>query len=102
MAFDRYGNKLWIMDESGRYEELQPGPGHNGRTRGQGEPGGWLVDKDWTPPEPNFLMSLGAAGESSGAGGDHAKPGAGGHPQPYDEHGRYAGTGTLYAANSPV
>ncbi|MBA4357366.1 MAG: hypothetical protein C0405_06535 [Desulfovibrio sp.] len=47
-------------------------------------------------------MSLGAAGEPPAAGRDHTKPGAGGHPQPYDEHGRYAGTGTLDAANSPV
>lgn len=55
MAFDRYGNKLWIMEEFGRFEELQPGPGHNGRTCGQGEPDWWVVpkDKDWTPPEPN-------------------------------------------------
>ena len=51
-------------------------------------------DPDWTPPEPNSLLSLGAAEHYSGpgAGGAHTKIGAGHKPQPYEKYGHYAST----------
>ena len=43
---EQFWKKLWIADETGGFEELRPGPGYNGRTRGQGEPDWWVVAKD--------------------------------------------------------
>lgn len=52
MLYDRDGKMLWIADETGGFEILQPGPGYNGRTREPGEPDWWVVAKDpgWQPP----------------------------------------------------
>ncbi|GEM_PF-1476926 len=51
MPYDKDGNLLWIADETGAHEVLQPGEGYNGRTREPGEPDWWVVAKppDWRP-----------------------------------------------------
>jgi len=58
-------------------------------------------DKDWTPPEPRSLLSLGAAAEGSGGG---MKIGAGHKPQGYDKFGRYTGPrgGSISMDGGPV
>jgi hypothetical protein len=51
MLYDRDGKLLWIADENGGFEIVQPGGGFNGRTREPGEPDWWVVAKDpaWAP-----------------------------------------------------
>jgi hypothetical protein len=82
MPYDRDGNVLWIADETGAHEILEPGGGFNGRTREPGEPDWWVVAKkpDWRPP----TFSLNATPED----GD---PGSG--------SGEWSGSGKLAGAD---
>jgi len=49
MPCDRDGNLLWLADETGAHEILQPGGGFNGRTREPGEP---VLCRGWSPCPP--------------------------------------------------
>jgi len=98
MLQDSQGRRLWIVDERGRHAPVFSSKDIQTRPRGGGEPDWWVVarPRDWTPPEPRSLLSLGAAAENSAevSGGGTAsgtKIGAGGKPQPYGWHGRYTG-----------
>ncbi len=77
MLYDRDGKVLWLADETGGFEELQPGDGYNGRTCDPGEPDWWVVAKapDWQPP--GALLAA-APQEDSPVGGsfDLGSPGA--------------------------
>jgi lysozyme len=96
MSVETYGKKLWIQDENGNFEELQPGADYNGRTREPGQADWWVVakDSDWKPPVGKELPALAGA---------RMKPGGGGELQCYDKYGQYTGTcsgGQLHAENT--
>ncbi|MDQ7836218.1 MAG: hypothetical protein RDU24_12615 [Humidesulfovibrio sp.] len=120
MLQDSQGRRLWIVDERGGHAPVFSSKDIQTQPRGGGEPDWWVVarPRDWTPPEPRSLLSLGAAAENSAevSGGGTASEtiiGAGGKPQPYGWHGRYTGpsggsipTGggrvRLFAADEPM
>ena len=104
MLTDNQGRRLWIVDERGGHAPVFSHKDIQRRPRGGSEPDWWVVakDKDWSPPEPRSLLSLGAAADgpakSSGGG---TKIGAGHKPQPYGWHGYYGETGGG-ASSGPV
>jgi len=81
MLTDSQGRNLWIADAFGGFAPVRS---HEDiRNRAQDDPDWWVVarDRDWTPPEPGSLLSLGAAEAASGAGGGSTKIGAGGNEE---------------------
>ncbi|MBU1040906.1 MAG: hypothetical protein KKF77_07400 [Proteobacteria bacterium] len=104
MLTDNQGRRLWIVDERGGHAPVFSHKDIQNRPRGGAEPDWWVVakDKDWTPPEPRTLLSLGAAADGSATGsGGGTKIGAGHKPQPYGWHGYYGETGGG-ASSGPV
>ncbi len=61
MLYDRDGKMLWLADDTGGFEILQPGGGFNGRTREPGEPDWWVVAAS---PEPSPGKLAGADSEA--------------------------------------
>ena len=88
MLYDRDGKMLWIADETGGYEILQPGDGYNGRTREPGEPDWWVVAKDpsWQPPG----SMLADAPQEDSPGGGSFDLGSSGAPD-WDSPAKIAG-----------
>ncbi len=82
MPYDTNGNLLWIADETGAHELLQPGEGYNGRTREPGEPDWWVVAKppDWRPSGSTGGKANADNGFTdggfAGGGGDFSSSGA--------------------------
>lgn len=76
MPYDKDGNLLWIADDTGAHEILQPGGGFNGRTREPGEPDWWVIAKDpaWQPD----AMTQADPKAQAPFGGDYGGGGFGG------------------------